>query len=73
VVVWQHKPESQALAQAVWRLLGPRLRRSDPALDPLMTMAHGMERLAVDDAQQRLADLISQELQGRRARLTPAP
>jgi UDP-N-acetylglucosamine--N-acetylmuramyl-(pentapeptide) pyrophosphoryl-undecaprenol N-acetylglucosamine transferase len=63
VIVWQHPPEHPALAQAVWRLLGPRLRGSDPSLDPLLRLRAGMERLAVRDADQLLAGLL-QELSG---------
>ena len=63
VIVWQHPPEHPALAQAIWRLLGPRLRGCDPAVDPLMRLRAGMERLAVRDADQLLAQLL-QELSG---------
>jgi UDP-N-acetylglucosamine--N-acetylmuramyl-(pentapeptide) pyrophosphoryl-undecaprenol N-acetylglucosamine transferase len=59
VIVWQHGPEEAALGQAVWRLLGPRLRGAAPAADPLLTLRAGMERLAVRDADHRLAGLIS--------------
>lgn len=57
-IVWQHPPEHPALAQAIWRLLGPRLRGCDPALDPLLTLRAGMQRLAVRDADQLLARLL---------------
>ena len=63
VIVWQHPPEHPALAQAIWRLLGPRLRGCDPALDPLRRLRAGMERLAVRDADQLLAQLLM-ELSG---------
>ncbi|MFM9046144.1 MAG: UDP-N-acetylglucosamine--N-acetylmuramyl-(pentapeptide) pyrophosphoryl-undecaprenol N-acetylglucosamine transferase, partial [Cyanobium sp.] len=46
VIVWQHPPEHPALAQAIWRLLGPRLRGCDPASDPLLRLRAGMARLA---------------------------
>jgi len=59
VIVWQHAPGEPALAQAVWRLLGPKLRHADPAADPLVELQQGMERLAVRDADRRLADLIT--------------
>ena len=59
MIVWQHEPGDAALAQAVWRLLGPRLRGADPAADPLLTLRSGMERLAVRDADRRLAGLIT--------------
>jgi len=58
VIVWQHPPGEAALAQAIWRLLGPRLRGAVPAADPLMAMRRGMERLAVRDAAQQLAGLL---------------
>jgi UDP-N-acetylglucosamine--N-acetylmuramyl-(pentapeptide) pyrophosphoryl-undecaprenol N-acetylglucosamine transferase len=63
LIVWQHPPEHPALAQAIWRLLGPRLRGCDPALDPLRRLRAGMERLAVRDADQLLAQLLM-ELSG---------
>ena len=58
VIVWQHGPEEPALEQAVWRLLGPRLRGGGGAADPLLTLRAGMERLAVREADQRLAELL---------------
>ena len=58
LIVWQHPPEHPALAQAIWRLLGPRLRGCDPASDPLRKLRAGMERLAVHDADQLLAQLL---------------
>ena len=58
VIVWQHPPEHPALAQAIWRLLGPRLRDCDPVLDPLCRLKAGMERLAVRDADQLVAQLL---------------
>jgi UDP-N-acetylglucosamine--N-acetylmuramyl-(pentapeptide) pyrophosphoryl-undecaprenol N-acetylglucosamine transferase len=63
LIVWQHPPEHPALAQAIWRLLGPRLRGCAPAADPLLRLQTGMERLAVRDADQLLAQLL-QELSG---------
>ena len=63
VIVWQHPPEELALEQAIWRLLGPRLRRCDAAVDPLLRLRAGMGRLAVRDADQLLAQLL-QELSG---------
>jgi UDP-N-acetylglucosamine--N-acetylmuramyl-(pentapeptide) pyrophosphoryl-undecaprenol N-acetylglucosamine transferase len=62
-IVWQHPPEHPALEQAIWRLLGPRLRSCDPAVDPLLLLRAGMERLAVRDADQLLAELLM-ELSG---------
>jgi UDP-N-acetylglucosamine--N-acetylmuramyl-(pentapeptide) pyrophosphoryl-undecaprenol N-acetylglucosamine transferase len=59
VIVWQHAPQEPALAQAVWRLLGPRLRHADQTADPLLELRQGMARLAVRDADRRLADLIT--------------
>ena len=58
VIVWQHPPEHPALGQAIWRLLGPRLRGCDPTVDPLLQLKAGMERLAVRDADQLLAELL---------------
>jgi UDP-N-acetylglucosamine--N-acetylmuramyl-(pentapeptide) pyrophosphoryl-undecaprenol N-acetylglucosamine transferase len=58
LIVWQHPPAHPALAQAIWRLLGPRLRGCDPASDPLRKLRAGMERLAVHDADQLLAQLL---------------
>ena len=63
VIVWQHPPGEPALEQAIWRLLGPRLRRCDPAMDPLLRLRAGMGRLAVRDADQLLAGLL-QDLSG---------
>jgi UDP-N-acetylglucosamine--N-acetylmuramyl-(pentapeptide) pyrophosphoryl-undecaprenol N-acetylglucosamine transferase len=58
VIVWQHEPGEPALERAVWRLLGPRLRGAEAAADPLVRLRQGMERLAVRDADQRLARLL---------------
>ena len=58
VIVWQHPPGEAALARAVWRLLGPRLRGAAAAADPLLELSAGMRKLAVRDAEQRLAQLI---------------
>ena len=59
VIVWQHPPEGTALEAALWRLLGPRLQGAAAADDPLLAMRQGMEQLAVRDADQRLADLVT--------------
>jgi len=56
--VWQHPPGQPALEQAIWRLLGPRLRGCDSAVDPLLRLRAGMGRLAVRDADQLLAQLL---------------
>ena len=58
VIAWQHPPEHPALGQAIWRLLGPKLRGCDPAVDPLLQLRAGMERLAVRDADQLLAGVL---------------
>jgi UDP-N-acetylglucosamine--N-acetylmuramyl-(pentapeptide) pyrophosphoryl-undecaprenol N-acetylglucosamine transferase len=58
VIVWQHEPGEPALEQAVWRLLGPRLRGSAGEADPLLTLRTGMETLAVRDADRQLAQLL---------------
>jgi UDP-N-acetylglucosamine--N-acetylmuramyl-(pentapeptide) pyrophosphoryl-undecaprenol N-acetylglucosamine transferase len=60
VIVWQHPAEHPALGQAIWRLLGPRLRGCDPAADPLEQLRAGMARLAVRDADQLLAQLLQE-------------
>jgi UDP-N-acetylglucosamine--N-acetylmuramyl-(pentapeptide) pyrophosphoryl-undecaprenol N-acetylglucosamine transferase len=59
VIVWQHEPEEPPLEQAVWRLLGPRLRGTASAADPLAELREGMQRLAVRDADHRLAELMA--------------
>jgi UDP-N-acetylglucosamine--N-acetylmuramyl-(pentapeptide) pyrophosphoryl-undecaprenol N-acetylglucosamine transferase len=58
VIVWQHPAEHPALGQAIWRLLGPRLRGCDPAVDPLLQLRAGMERLGVRDADHLLAGVL---------------
>ena len=60
VIVEQHAPDSPVLERTLWRLLGPRLRGAAPEADPLLTLRAGMERLAVRDADQRLAELIGE-------------
>jgi UDP-N-acetylglucosamine--N-acetylmuramyl-(pentapeptide) pyrophosphoryl-undecaprenol N-acetylglucosamine transferase len=59
VIVWQHGPEGMALAEAVERLLGPRLRGESGAGDPLTELRAGMGRLAVRDADRELAERIT--------------
>ena len=59
VIVQQHPPESPVLERTLWRLLGPRLRGSAPAADPLTPMRAGMEHLAVRDADHQVAQLIT--------------
>ena len=58
VIVWQHPPGEPGLEQSIWRLLGPQLRGCDPSVDPLRRLRAGMERLAVRDADQLLAQLL---------------
>ena len=59
VIVAQHEPGEPGLEQVVWRLLGPRLRGAVAAeTDPLLALRAGMERLAVRDADRRLAELL---------------
>ncbi|WP_094585733.1 UDP-N-acetylglucosamine--N-acetylmuramyl-(pentapeptide) pyrophosphoryl-undecaprenol N-acetylglucosamine transferase [Synechococcus sp. BO 8801] len=60
VIVWQHDPGEPALERAVWRLLGPRLRGSAAAADPLVAMGDGMGTLAVRDADRRLVQVLEQ-------------
>ena len=45
-VIVRDSRNSAPLARAVWRLLGPRLRGVDPALDPLVAMATAMATVA---------------------------
>jgi UDP-N-acetylglucosamine--N-acetylmuramyl-(pentapeptide) pyrophosphoryl-undecaprenol N-acetylglucosamine transferase len=59
VIVWQHAPEEKALGESLWRLLGPRLRSAAAADDPLRLMRHGMDQLAVRDADRRLVELVT--------------
>ena len=59
VIVWQHPPGEPALEQALWRLLGPRLRGAAASRDPLVAMAAAMEELAVREADRRVAGLLS--------------
>jgi len=68
VIVWQHEPGEPPLEQAVWRLLGPRLRGCTGSADPLLTLRAGMERLAVREADQRLAELLAAVVQSGTAR-----
>ena len=58
VIVHQHGPEEPVLMQTIERLLGARLGRhqADPTLLPVMR--RGMERLAIRDADTRLAQLL---------------
>jgi UDP-N-acetylglucosamine--N-acetylmuramyl-(pentapeptide) pyrophosphoryl-undecaprenol N-acetylglucosamine transferase len=67
VIVLQHPPGEPPLERAIWRLLGPRLRRveagGEPAgggrsLDPLLELRQGMGRLAQRDADRHLAQLL---------------
>jgi UDP-N-acetylglucosamine--N-acetylmuramyl-(pentapeptide) pyrophosphoryl-undecaprenol N-acetylglucosamine transferase len=58
VIVHQHQPEHPTLRTTLWRLLGPRLRGCDPAADPLLQLAEGMERLEVRDAERRLVEVL---------------
>ena len=72
VIVWQHDPGEAALGRAVWRLLGPRLRGTPPAADPLVQLQQGMETLAVRDADRRLVQVLEQVIGGSR-RVGPGP
>ena len=57
MIVHQHAPEQLVLMQTIERLLGARLGRpqADPTLLPVMR--RGMDRLAIRDADTRLAQL----------------
>jgi UDP-N-acetylglucosamine--N-acetylmuramyl-(pentapeptide) pyrophosphoryl-undecaprenol N-acetylglucosamine transferase len=59
VIVHQHAPEAGVLERTLWRLLGPRLRGTLGPRDPLVGMAEGMGELAVPDAQDRVAAMLS--------------
>lgn len=59
VIVHQHPPENGPLERTLWRLLGPRLRGADPAIDPLTRLHAGMEQLAVRDADRRVAEMLA--------------
>ena len=59
VIVWQHGPGEPALERSLWRLLGPRLRGAAAACDPLTGMSTAMGELAVRDADQRVASMLS--------------
>lgn len=60
LIVSEHAPQQPTLERAIWRLLGPRLRGTPPAADPLTAMAAGMEQLAARDADRRLAALLEE-------------
>jgi UDP-N-acetylglucosamine--N-acetylmuramyl-(pentapeptide) pyrophosphoryl-undecaprenol N-acetylglucosamine transferase len=59
VIVWQHTPGEPALERSLWRLLGPRLRGAAAASDPLLGMGGAMAQLAVRDANQRVAAMLT--------------
>ena len=67
VIVLQHPPDEPPLERAIWRLLGPRLRRVEtggkaagdgPSPDPLLELRRGMGRLAQRDADRQLAQVL---------------
>ena len=67
VIVLQHPPDEPPLERAIWRLLGPRLRRVEtggeaagdgPSPDPLQELRRGMGRLAQSDADRQLAQVL---------------
>ncbi len=60
VIVWQHPAGLPTLERTLWRLLGPRLRGTVPTADPLVTMAAGMDQLAVHNAAQHVASLLAE-------------
>jgi UDP-N-acetylglucosamine--N-acetylmuramyl-(pentapeptide) pyrophosphoryl-undecaprenol N-acetylglucosamine transferase len=74
VIVLQHPPGESPLERAIWRLLGPRLRRVEtggeaagdgPSPDPLLELRRGMGRLAQRHADRQLA-LVLEGLVGAR-------
>ena len=58
VIVHQHEPEHQALANSLERLLARRLNHESSFSDPLPLMQDGMKRLAVRQADQDLAAIV---------------
>ena len=58
VIVHQHVPEHGALKAMLLHLLGPRLSGCTAEADPLVSMAEGMKRLAIRDAEAELATLL---------------
>ena len=62
VIVHQHNPEEPVLSNTIQRLMGHRLgqAQADPSLLP--AMRRGMAQLAVRDADQRLRELLQQQL-----------
>ncbi|CAK6688812.1 undecaprenyldiphospho-muramoylpentapeptide beta-N-acetylglucosaminyltransferase [Synechococcus sp. CBW1107] len=60
VIVAQQPPSDPDLERTLWRLLGPRLEGEpvQPDADPLLSLRRGMERLAVRDADRRVASLL---------------
>ena len=67
VIVHQHTAESPVLRDTIQRLLGHRLGavQADPSL--LGAMREGMAQLAMRDADQRLRELLQQQLRSVRA------
>ena len=74
VIVLQHPPGEPALERAIWRLLGPRLRRVEtggeaagdgPSPDPLLELRRGMGRLAQRDADRQLAQVLLELVEAR--------
>ncbi|NDC15904.1 MAG: UDP-N-acetylglucosamine--N-acetylmuramyl-(pentapeptide) pyrophosphoryl-undecaprenol N-acetylglucosamine transferase, partial [Synechococcaceae bacterium WB9_2_170] len=60
LLVHQHAPDRPPLGRALWQLLGPRLRGAEGLADPLRSLAEGMGRLAVADADSQLVALLLQ-------------
>ncbi len=62
MIVHQHGAEDPVLGNTIERLLGHRLglAQADPSLLP--AMRRGMAQLAVRDADQRLRELLQQQL-----------
>ena len=58
VIVHQHVPEHGALKAVLMHLLGPRLSGCTAEADPLVSMAEGMKRLAIRDAEAELVTLL---------------
>ena len=60
LLVHQHAPDRPPRGRALWQLLGPRLRGAEGLADPLNSLAEGMGRLAVADADRQLVALLLQ-------------
>ncbi len=58
VIVHQHPPTENTLRETINRLLNARLRKNNASINPLTEMSKKIQKLAVIDAEQRLAELL---------------